>query len=426
MFIASAAVMAAVAIMATMLRSGRERTALVLRIENAAELRRSLGMAGMAELMGRIMQLSSQILGSEPGSAPDVRADGAGDLCLFLPDASLPRLRRRVLRLQASLHSGLRIRSGRVVPAVTAILVRDPAQGASVEQLHAFASKLGGSGAGGLVIGTYHASGAEHAAILAPIFTPDRVETWFLPQLCTDTGTVIGVELEPRLRHPELGLLTAAEFASLLDPDERVVLVKAALAQGLAALRQWDRRAIGVDHLTLRLEAEHLRQGELADFLLWELDRQDVPPLRLVIAVAKALDLAAGPSNAAHNLDRLAAAGCVIELVDLGVDGPSLAGLRRFSPTRLRLGEAFVVDCDRSPEQQRMILAIMALAEHLGLSAVAEQVSTQGEHAYLAQIGVAEVQGRAVARALPADLMPGYLEECDRKAVLASPLRRAG
>ncbi|MDN3713313.1 hypothetical protein QWZ10_19185 [Paracoccus cavernae] len=90
------------------------------------------------------------------------------------------------------------------------------------------------------------------------------------------------------------------------------------------------------------------------------------------------------------------------------------------------MGEAFVVDCDRSPEQQRMILAIMALAEHLGLSAVAEQVSTQGEHAYLAQIGVAEVQGRAVARALPADLMPGYLEECDRKAVLASPLRRAG
>ncbi|MDN3713311.1 hypothetical protein QWZ10_19175 [Paracoccus cavernae] len=90
MFIASAAVMAAVAIMATMLRSGRERTALVLRIENAAELRRSLGMAGMAELMGRIMQLSSQILGSEPGSAPDVRADGAGICAFSCPTSRCP------------------------------------------------------------------------------------------------------------------------------------------------------------------------------------------------------------------------------------------------------------------------------------------------------------------------------------------------
>ncbi len=425
LFFTIPAVCAAVVVVVRMWRRGRERTALLLRIENAPDLRRGLGTTGMAELTGRIMQRAAQFLGRDLGALPEVRTEVAGELCILVPSARPAQLRGRVLRLQAALKSGIQIRSGRVMPAISAVMVRDPAGGATTPQLHDFARKLGMGAKGGLVVGTYYEAQAALGEVLAPVFTPERVETWFVPQLCTDTGTVIGTELEPRLRHPDLGLLTPPEFASLLDPQEMVLLVKTALAQGLQALRQWDRRAIGVDHLTLRLEAAHLGQDALADFLLWELDRQDVPPLRLVISVAKAQDLAGGPSNAALNLDRLSAAGCAIELVDLGAEGPSLKGLRRFNPRRLRLGEAFVAECDRSPDQQRMILAIMALADHLGLEAVAEEVATQGEHAYLAQIGVAQVQGRAVARALPADLMPGYLEECDRKAHLASPLRRA-
>ena len=48
-----------------------------------------------------------------------------------------------------------------------------------------------------------------------------------------------------------------------------------------------------------------------------------------------------------------------------------------------------------------MILAILALAERLGIAALAEGVETREEYAFLAQMGCDEVQGYAIARPMP-------------------------
>ena len=42
---------------------------------------------------------------------------------------------------------------------------------------------------------------------------------------------------------------------------------------------------------------------------------------------------------------------------------------------------------DRDPEQQRMVSAILIMAERLDLETLAEGVETVGEHALLAQLG---------------------------------------
>ena len=54
------------------------------------------------------------------------------------------------------------------------------------------------------------------------------------------------------------------------------------------------------------------------------------------------------------------------------------------------------VDEDR--EQQKMVAAILSLAERLGLETLAEGVETAGEHAMLAQLGCDHVQGFGIAR----------------------------
>lgn len=75
--------------------------------------------------------------------------------------------------------------------------------------------------------------------------------------------------------------------------------------------------------------------------------------------------------------------------------------LRRFAVSRLKIDRSFVARCDRDPDQQRLIAAILAMAEQCGLETVADGVESGGEHALLAQLGCGQVQGPGVAKPMP-------------------------
>ncbi len=263
---------------------------------------------------------------------------------------------------------------------------------------------------------------------LAPAdLRPEWLALWFVPQHCTESGVVIGVEIEPRLQHPIHGLISPRDYRAMIDAEAQSRLTHKAFASALTALRGWDRHALGLDFLTLKLDQRQLMQENLADLLLWELDRQDVPPLRLVISVPDEVTFDGAPSHAISNIQRLAQAGCQIEAICSGNHDTSLpAGRPRIAAMRLRIGENIIAGCDSSARQQVMILAVLALAERLGMKAVAEAVGSAREHAYLAQIGITQVQGPGVARAVPADLMEGYLQECQHQSPAPIRLLRAG
>ena len=56
---------------------------------------------------------------------------------------------------------------------------------------------------------------------------------------------------------------------------------------------------------------------------------------------------------------------------------------------------------DRDPEQQRMISAILTMAERLNVETLAEGVESVGEHVLLAQLGCDHVQGFGIGRPMP-------------------------
>ena len=94
-----------------------------------------------------------------------------------------------------------------------------------------------------------------------------------------------------------------------------------------------------------------------------------------------------------RNIRKLGELGCKIDLDDFGSGHTSIASIRRFSVSRIKIDRSFVIKSDRDPEQQRMISAILSLAERLDVQTLAEGVETAGEHALLAQLGCDHVQG---------------------------------
>ncbi|WP_439525868.1 putative bifunctional diguanylate cyclase/phosphodiesterase [Roseovarius mucosus] len=237
-----------------------------------------------------------------------------------------------------------------------------------------------------------------------------RLITWFQPQICTDTGQITGFEALARWQHPTAGLIAPAEFLPLLAASGRMeVLGDAMLANALRALQTWDHLGLDIPCVGLNLSPEELRNPTLPEKFAWELDRCDLPAHRLVIEVLETVVATSADDVITRNIAALARMGCPIDLDDYGTGHASLATIRRFAVHRLKIDRSYVTAIDRDPDQQRMVGAILSMADRLGLATLAEGVETAGELAMLAQLGCAHVQGFGIARPMPLAATPDWI-----------------
>lgn len=227
---------------------------------------------------------------------------------------------------------------------------------------------------------------------------------WFQPQISTDTGHVTGFETLARWIHPERGLIPPADFLPVLhDAGQIERLGEVMLYGALTAVNAWDAAGAPVPTIAINMTGEELRNPKLADRMRWELDRFDLAPGRLTIEVLESVVAGAPEDMTARNLARLSEMGCRIDLDDFGAGHASLAALRRFAIGRIKIDRSFITHVDGDPEQQRMVNAILTMADRLGIETLAEGVETAGEHAMLAQLGCRHVQGFAIGRPMPFD-----------------------
>ncbi|MBW6506112.1 MAG: GGDEF domain-containing phosphodiesterase [Rhodobacteraceae bacterium] len=240
---------------------------------------------------------------------------------------------------------------------------------------------------------------SDLAAQVGAALEDGQIVAHFLPQLSSDTGEISGFELVPCWLHPERGFLTAAEFEGAVTAcGLHARLGEVLLYQGFAALRAWDRAGLGAATLALPVSLHELRNPKLPERLKWDLDRFETAAARLHLLVPETAALDTAQDMASHTVAMLAQIGCNIDLAGFGNGPAPISAIRKFSVRRLRLEREFVAHVDTDPEQQRVVAAILSLAERMGVETLADGVASVGEHAMLAQLGCGHVQGPAIAR----------------------------
>jgi diguanylate cyclase len=238
-----------------------------------------------------------------------------------------------------------------------------------------------------------------------------QITGWFQPQLSTDTGAVSGFEVLARWIHPARGVLPPSEFLPVIEASGLTGrLSEVMLFHAMTALKAWDRAGHRVPTVGVNFSKEELRNPRLAEKLKWELDRFDLPAGRLTVEVLESVVSESDSDVVVHNIAALARLGCSIDLDDFGTGHASIAHIRRFSVHRIKIDRSFVTSIDTDPSQQRMLQAILSMAERLDVQTLAEGVETIAEHALLAQLGCGHVQGFGIARPMPFDETLAWLE----------------
>lgn len=261
-------------------------------------------------------------------------------------------------------------------------------------------------------------------------FLPDALEKgeirpWFQPQISAESGEISGFEALARWHHPTLGMLVPAQFLPAIAAVSALPrLGEVMLNQSLQALQAWDQAGLRVPSVGVNLSLEELRDPWLADGVQFELDRFNVHPSRVAIEILESVTLREGEEVVVRNLQALAKAGCRLELDDFGTGHASVRHVPRFGARRIKIDRSFVTGVDQDPSQKRLISAILAMAEQLGVETLAEGVETPGEHSTLAQLGCQFVQGFGLSRPMPFEDTIAWITAHNERISAAANARR--
>ena len=397
---------------------GATAAALCLRLDGAKRLRDQLGQAKYSVLLQTLSQRLSMALRDQDLFCA-LGEDGFGVALYAQRGLDASGVLGVAQRVQTRLAAPFPIDGISIWPSVSVGFCLSPRAAMlngldmleAAEVAGAKALAAGPSGLSGYsVVDFPSAISGDRMAALRRALDNGEIRAHFQPQVRTDTGEVSGLEALARWEHPQNGLISPGEFlpqieAAGLSPK----LAETMLRQSLATLKALDAEGLDVPSVSINLSAEELRNPRLADEIGWELDRHDLAPERLTVEILETVVAKGDDDVAVRTIARLATMGCGIDLDDFGTGHASITNIRRFAVNRLKIDRSFVTNMHIDPDQQRMVAAILSMAEQLGLATLAEGVEHPEEQVKLAHMGCGHLQGFAIARPMPADKLPGWL-----------------
>lgn len=225
---------------------------------------------------------------------------------------------------------------------------------------------------------------------------------YYQPITRLENGEVIGYEALLRWQHERRGLLLPAEFINLGEDSGLIEQVDWLLYEQV--VQQIARGGEG--YISVNVSPRHFRSPDFADRLLAMFDGTGADPSRLRLEITEVALLDDAPRTL-RILRTLRQHGVLAQLDDFGTGFSALSYLHRFPISVLKIDRSFIagIGSEGRPESLALVRAILALANTLGIDAIAEGVETQCQRQALLDLGCCFGQGYLFGR--PAAQMGG-------------------
>lgn len=234
----------------------------------------------------------------------------------------------------------------------------------------------------------------------------------YQPIVLLPRGTVVGLEALVRWTHPTFGVIGPAKFIPLAEESDLISEIGAwVLDEAVRQFAAWRREspAMADLYVSVNLSGAQLHDDQIvsrvADALA--LHGLDGPSLCLELTESVVME---DPAEAAKSLAALRTLGARIAIDDFGAEYSSLAYLKRFPVTALKIDKSFVdnIAAEDSPDAT-LIATIVAMARALEIATVAEGVETPAQADRLTELGCDAVQGYLFSPPVTADRLPAVV-----------------
>ncbi len=112
-----------------------------------------------------------------------------------------------------------------------------------------------------------------------------------------------------------------------------------------------------------------------------------------------------------ETLGRIRHLGITLSIDDFGTGYSSLARLKKLPVSELKIDRSFIMDMDKSSDDEVIVHSTIELAHNLGLTVVAEGVETEETYQRLIELGCDVAQGFLISKPIPLDQFERFLAE---------------
>ena len=230
----------------------------------------------------------------------------------------------------------------------------------------------------------------------------NQLRVFYQPVVDIQTREVLGAEALLRWVHPELGMVSPAEFVPLAEESGLIIEIgEWVLREACAQARAWLDAGHRLFSMSVNVSSRQFKDGAFLDTVQSALSDTNLSPESLTLELTESLLL--DVEAVTITLGRLRGLGVKIAIDDFGTGFSSLGYLKHFPLDALKIDQLFIQNLTSDSEDLAITNAIITLGHNLKLEVVAEGVETEQQLAHLREANCDTAQGFLFSEPVPAD-----------------------
>lgn len=220
-----------------------------------------------------------------------------------------------------------------------------------------------------------------------------EIVPFYQPVVNGREGTLRGVEVLARWKHPRAGYISPASFIPIAEKSGLIIpLTQSLMAQVAENMNAITSKLPEGFHVGINFSASHITSPTFVEECLKFRNSFHRKDLNLVIEVTEREPLHVDEALV-QRLNILHENGFVIALDDFGTGYSGLSYLHDLHIDYIKVDQSFVARVNADPDSTRILDCVLDLARKLSLSIVAEGVETKEQLDYLNQNNITFLQG---------------------------------
>jgi EAL domain-containing protein (putative c-di-GMP-specific phosphodiesterase class I) len=232
----------------------------------------------------------------------------------------------------------------------------------------------------------------------------NEFEVYYQPIVNIDDARLEGFEALVRWNHPKRGLVMPNDFIPVSESTGLIIpMTRNILSQACQQIVRWQKEGNGNEQLfiSVNISATHFSDARMVEHIASILRSTGIPPdcLKLEITEGEVMENA---EEAISKLEEIRALGIRISIDDFGTGYSSLSYLHKLPIDTLKIDRSFVGTMEEGSDNGEIVRTIIALANALKLSVVAEGIESIHQFHQLRVLGCQYGQGYLFARPMNA------------------------
>jgi EAL domain-containing protein (putative c-di-GMP-specific phosphodiesterase class I) len=249
-----------------------------------------------------------------------------------------------------------------------------------------------------------NARALERASLVASLrraLSRNEFELHYHPEVNVQTGRIEVIEALVRWRHPDIGLVSPAEFLPAAEQGNLDGLIgEWIINEACRQIKQWHDEGMKEFRMAINLSSRQFHDRALERILEDAIAGAKLEPAALEFEVSEAV--LARSLRTRDILAKIREFGARVAIDDFGSGGVSFTDLREMPVDTLKIDPTFVHHMINRADDAAMVQAMITMAKGLDLRIVAEGVESKEQLSYLLARRCTDMQGFFFGKPLPA------------------------